>query len=189
MKKPLTITLTAIAVLLGIQTHAQPVSAGIFNSLKGIGATVELPHGTDEFTSLSAFVEIFGIPTGRCDKPGGKFNFSHNFIFRKYDNDATLFELYAGPGLSAGYMRDFEVGKRVDTILKLTDTPGLMAALSGRAGCRFSFEKRIALNLSFTAEFGIHARRDRNVNNINVRMYHNGLLQCLYPELSILVQL
>lgn len=175
--------------MLGISLNAQPASLGVFNSLKGIGATVEIPRGENEFMSFVAFTEIYGIPTGRCDKPGVKARFSHNFIFKTFEQEATIFMLYAGPGVTAGYMRDFEVGRRIDKTLTLTHNPGLMAALCGSIGCRFSFESRIALDLSFTADLGIHARKDEALHNIDVRMYRNGLMQAFYPELSILIYL
>lgn len=175
--------------MLSIQSHAQRTSFGVYNSLKGIGAEVEIPNGGNEFTSLVAFAEIYGIPTGRCDKPGVKVRFSHNYVFKTFEEESTVFMLYAGPGVSAGYMRDFEVGRRIDKTLTLTRNPGVMAALSGSFGCRFSFESRIALDLSFTADLGIHARRDEELHNIDVRMYRNGLMQSFYPELSILVLL
>lgn len=189
MYRPLGIALTAIAVMLSIYSNAQPASVGVYNSLKGIGATLEIPHGESEFTSIVAFTEIYGIPTGRCDSPGFKARYSHNFIFKTYEQEATIFMLYAGPGVTAGYMRDFELGRRIDKTLTLTHNPGLMAALCGSLGCRFSFESRIALDLSFTADLGIHARQNEELHNIDVRMYRNGLMQAFYPELSILVYL
>lgn len=189
MYRPRIIVATAVAVLLSISSYAQRPSIGVFNSLKGIGAALELQKGTEEFNSFAVYAEIFGIPTGRCSDPGVKFNWTHNFILWNIENDATVYSIYAGPGASCGYMRDFEVGERKDASLTLTKNPGLMAALSGSGGCRFSFNSRIALDLSFTAELGIFVRRDEELNNFDLNLYRNGLVQCFYPQLSILVYL
>ena len=86
-------------------------------------------------------------------------------------------------------MRDFELGKRKDKSLVLTKKPGVMTALSGTGGARFSFSGRIALDLSFTLDLGIFVRRDEALNNFDLNLYRNGLAQSLYPQLSILVLL
>lgn len=190
MHKPQTIIATVLAaVLLSIPSLAQRPSLGIFNSLKGLGAALELPASDGEFNSFALYVEIYGIPTGRCSEPGVKFNWSHNFEIKRFEAESTVFSIFAGPGVSTGYMRDFEVGQRIQGSLALTKNPGVMAALSGTGGCRFSFESRIELDLSFTAELGILVRRDETVNDFNLNMYRNGLMQCIYPQLSILVYL
>ena len=182
------IAATAVALLLSISSYAQKTSLGLFNSLKGIGVSLELDKKAKEFNSFALYAEMFGIPTGRCSTPGVKFNWSHNFILRQFENDATVYSLYAGPGISCGYMRDFEVGERQsDARLKLTRNPGISAALSGSGGCRFAFKGRIALDLSFTADLGIFIRKDETLNNFDLNLYRNGLAQCFYPQLSILV--
>lgn len=86
-------------------------------------------------------------------------------------------------------MRDAEIGKYEGTEFTLTRNPGFMAALSGTGGCHFDFNRNIALDLSFTAELGIHVRRDEKVNSMDLNFYRNGLLQALYPQLSILFHL
>lgn len=189
MYRAIIIFVTTIASLLSIPSSAQSTAVGMFNSLKGIGLTLEIPRGENDFTTLVSYVEMYGIPTGRCDKPGFKVRCSHDFIFRQYRHDSTAFQLYAGPGVTAGYMRDYEVGRRIDNALTLMRNPGIMAALCGSLGCRFSFEGRIDLDLSVCADIGIHARRAESRYNIDVRLYRNGLLQSFYPELSILFRI
>lgn len=190
MCSPKTIVTAAVAVLLSISSYAQGPYLGVFNSLKGIGAALELPaKDPSEFNSFALYAEIFGIPTGRCSEPGVKFNWSHNFILWNTEKDSTVYSIYAGPGISCGYMRDFELGKRKDKSLVLTKKPGVMTALSGTGGARFSFSGRIALDLSFTLDLGIFVRRDEALNNFDLNLYRNGLAQSLYPQLSILVLL
>ena len=190
MCSPKTIVTAAVAVLLSISSYAQGPYLGVFNSLKGIGAALELPaKDSSEFNSFALYAEIFGIPTGRCSEPGVKFNWSHNFILWDTEKDSTVYSIYAGPGISCGYMRDFELGKRKDKSLVLTKKPGVMTALSGTGGARFSFSGRIALDLSFTLDLGIFVRRDEALNNFDLNLYRNGLAQSLYPQLSILVLL
>lgn len=150
---------------------------------------MELPGGGDEFNAFTVFVEVFGIPTGRTGEPGVKFNYSHNFNMKLIERNSTKFSFYAGPGVSCGYLKDFEVGSRIGDNLALTKSHGAMLALSGTGGCRFLFNRVISLDISFTAELGVHLRRGEVVNGLNLSMYRNGLLQCFYPQASILFDL
>lgn len=163
-------------------------SAGVFNSIKGVGATVRFPSGM-EFGNISLYAEIYGIPTGRCSTPGVKLCYSHNIILKGMEFETARLSFYAGPGVSVGYMRDAEIGKYEGTDFTLARNSGFMAALSGTGGCLFNFSRNIALDLSFTAELGIHVRRDEKVHSLNMNFYRNGLLQALYPQLSILFYL
>lgn len=142
-----------------------------------------------EFENIALYAEIYGIPTGRCSSPGVKLCYSHNVILKRMEFETARLSFYAGPGVSAGYLRDAEIGKYEGTDFTLTRNPGFMAALSGTGGCHFNFCRNIALDLSFTAEIGIHVRRDEKVHSLNLNFYRNGLLQALYPQLSILFYL
>lgn len=93
-------------------------------------------------------------------------------------SDQVDLHLYAGPGMSIGYVHDNKKGNT-----------GHIAALSGSISCTADFGRRITLNLGFSTEFGLHLRRDENFDIINLALYKNGLIQSFYPQLSILFRL
>ena len=101
--------------------------------------------------------------------------------------------LYAGPGISFGYVHDHDKGRKLFDIGSLiANNDGFMFAVSGDAGCRFDFGKTIALDLSFTADAGLHVRRnekEKSYEAASLSIYNNGLLQALYPQLTILFKL
>ena len=164
---------------------AQEVSAGVYNSVRGIGASVSIPSGEFDASSLTLFADIYGIPSGRTKIPGVKFNYTRQFVFRTIEYENTLFSFYAGPGVSAGYVFDHENGAFSDYDKPLLMNQGFMAALSGSAGCLFTFSRRVVLDLFWTVEGGIHIRRDETLGNIDLRLYRNGLTQAWMPQLAI----
>ena len=162
---------------------------GVFNSIKGIGLTFHQPVDETEFNSFTLFTEVYGIPTGRTGQVGVKFNYSRNIIFHQTDFENSLLSFYAGPGVSAGYLRDAEFGLHENHLVPLKHKPGFMLALSGTVGSHFHFRRKLSIDISFTADLGIHLRRDETLNSIGLNLYKNGIFQALYPQVSILYSL
>ena len=162
---------------------------GIYNSIKGVGLTLQLPSGGSEFDAFTVITEVYGIPTGRTEKAGVKFNYSHNIIFHQTEFENALLSFYAGPGVSAGYLRDAELGIHENHLVPLKHKPGFMLALSGTVGSHLHFSRKLSLDISLTADLGIHMRRDETLNSIGLNLYKNGIFQALYPQLSILYSL
>ncbi|MBO6169681.1 MAG: hypothetical protein J6O51_06885 [Bacteroidales bacterium] len=183
------------AVLLGLlfpTLEANAQEAGLFNSPKGIGLVFRSAEKADAFNNLTAYVDIYGVATSRCSYPGYKMNFSRLYVFSRKPHDGYSISLYAGPGLSAGYVRDHDKGRGWDISSLMSDNQGIMLGISGGAGCRFDFGTRVALDLSLTAEAGLHLRRnesEKNYSATNLSIYNNGLLQAIYPQLTFLLKL
>lgn len=163
------------ALFLQPAAKAGTPSIGIYNSLKGFGATVWVFPDIGPANTFTLYADIYGMPLGEIDKPGVKFNYSRNYAFATYDMGQTFLALYAGPGASLGYV--YDNGK---------SNPGIMAALSGTAGIHADFNRRISLSAGFSAEFGLHLRNDRNFDIWNMSFYKNGFFQAWQPYLSIL---
>lgn len=164
-------------------------SAGLFSSVKGIGIAARTRENNGVFHSATAYIDIYGVATSRCSNPGLHFNVSRQYILHRLDKGDVRLTFYAGPGVSAGYVRDHDKGRGIDLTSLMADNDGLMAALSADAGCRFDFSGTIALDLSFTGELGVHARRNEQENGYfatSLSIYNNGWMQLLYPQLSIL---
>ena len=186
---------TCLSVLLAALFCA-PATAqdiGMYNSPKGVGAQFRFAEHDGIFHTATAFVDIYGVMTSRCQYPGYRFNFSRQYIFKKLEHDDVRMTLYAGPGISFGYVHDHDKGRKLFDIQSLiANNDGFMFAVSGDIGCRFDFGKRIALDLSFTADAGLHVRRnekEKTYQAANLSIYNNGLLQAFYPQLTILFKL
>ena len=166
--------------------------AGLFSSPKGVGGVVRLPEKDNVFHSAKFYVDIYGVVTSRCSYPGYKLNVSRQYIFNRLQREGYTMTFYAGPGVCAGYVRDHDKGRGIDFTSLMSDNQGLMFALSEEAGCRFDFGGSVALDLSLTAEAGIHIRRNEREQNYAatyVSIYNNGLMQALYPQLTILFKI
>lgn len=180
--------LTAIFLACVFCVGASAQDAGIFNSLKGIGASVRFPERNGVFHSATAFVDIYGIATSRCSYPGYKANFARQYSLKTWKLDDYSIKMYAGPGLSVGYVRDHDKGRGIDLVSLISDNEGMMFAASGDIGWMFDFGGLVSLDLSFTADAGVHVRRnekERGYWSPSLSIYNNGLMQAFYPQLTI----
>lgn len=175
-----------LCLVMSLTAGAQDYSFGLYSSIKGIGATFEHRRPNNCFNSYTATMDIYGMPTGRSNMPGGHFSYSHNVIYREYGSNGVKYSLYWGTGCSAGFVHDFEKGLFAQpggTILRRNY--GLMCALAGNYGCRFTFRESLCLDLRFTGEFGCHIRKDEIHGNQDLSCYLNGIFRALYPQLII----
>ena len=178
--------------LLCLGGAASAQDAGIFSSPKGIGATAATGVMDGAFYTLTAFIDIYGVPTSRCLYPGVRINASRQFILGEKQCRGYVMRFYAGPGFTAGYVRDHDKGRGIDLGSLMSDNQGFMFALSGDAGCRFDFGRTVALDLSFAADAGIHFRRNEKEKTYaatNLSIFNNGIYQMLYPQFTIFFKL
>ena len=186
------IKLLAIGLLAALCLSAGAQEAGFYNSPKGFGAQYRFAERNGVFHSATAFIDIYGIPSSRGSFPGYRFNLSRQYVFRQIEGDGVRYMLYAGPGVSMGMVRDHDKGRWFDFTSLISGNQGFMFALSGDVGCRFDFGRRVALDLSFEADAGLHVRRNENETDYNaasLSIYNNGLMQAIYPQLTILFKL
>lgn len=182
------ILLSALALILAPAFFAGAQEYGLFNSPKGVGASVRLPEKDGIFHTVNAYVDIYGVVTSRCSYPGYKANISREYVCSRFERDGFSVSFYAGPGLSVGYVRDHDKGRGFDLTSLMADNEGVALALSGDAGFFFDFGRNVFLDLSWRAEAGIHLRRneaEKTYNAASLSLYNNGLLQALYPQLTI----
>lgn len=177
--KPYSYLLCAILALgIHLTAYAGRPLFGIYNSLKGFGGTMWLLPDLGPSNTFTLYADIYGMPLGKIEKPGFKFNYSRNYAFASYDSGNTFLALYAGPGTSIGYVHDN--GKK---------EAGMIMSLSGTAGIHADFNKRISLSAGFSTEFGLHLRKDQTYGSWNMSFYKNGFYQAWQPYLSILFAL
>lgn len=177
------------AVFICLCLRAGVPSAGIYNSFKGIGVTAQFNGASVKDMHIAhLFGDFYGVPTGRAREVGIKFNYTRAYVFSEIPSEECIFKFYAGPGASLGYVRDYEHGYYENLSLHLKNNPGGMTSLSGTAGCIVDFSKKIFINLSWTAELGIHVRRNATTGKTELNWYKNGIFQALYPQLSIMTE-
>lgn len=188
MRSRLLISALLCLALFGAPARAQKgsVSLGFINSPRGFGlsSSIAAPEGKN-FSSVFVYADIYGVPTGRCDEPGVKAAFIRNLCITDFDLRDASVELFAGPGVCAGFVKDYEPGYA----LGITRNHGLCAALAGDIGLRVSFPRGVRLDLFFEADLGFHMRRHEDAAVNNLAVYKNGLIQSFWPSLSILFDL
>lgn len=183
------ILLLALALFWAPAFSAGAQEFGLFNSPKGIGASVHLPEKDGIFHTANAYVDIYGVATSRCSYPGYKMNVSRQYVCRRFQKEGYSVSFYAGPGISFGYVRDHDKGRGFDLTSLMADNEGFALAVSGDAGFLFDFGSNVFLDLSWTAEAGIHLRRnetEKSYKAASLSLYNNGLIQAIYPQLTVL---
>lgn len=176
--RPYVILLAAffsVLLIKGPDIRAQEVSAGLFNSFKGFGLSTRIMSEDAESRSFSLYADIYGLPLAEVSgAPGVKFNYSHDSVLRSYRAGSAAASLYAGPGMTIGYARDFRKGDF-----------GLVAALSGELGCRFRFDRRIVMDICMQTEAGVWIAKDKYLQNITLSLYKNGFIMTILPQLRL----
>lgn len=145
--------------------------AGLVNSPDHLGITVRTPANDGIFNTFTLTAEMRNVLSGRETAPGVKFIFQHNrAIAGGMMGGQYPWMLYAGPGVTCGYVRD------------LSPVYGLMAGVCGNIGIRTGFMN----NLSLAAEFqGDIAFIIRDISNPSMSMYRTGVYRCWIPVLRI----
>lgn len=168
----------AIALIqtLWTNTSAQvrnPFSIGTFHSPKGFGVCMETNSDSLSFDALTLIADMHGVLTGEHPRPGVKFTYTRDIIFRHFDKEGYYVDMYAGPGLTAGYARD--VSKPLC----------LIAGLSGVAGTRFTFSRNLSVNIELCADIALELCRNSRYGNIDLSLYKSGINHIFFPQLRI----
>ena len=190
MKK---ILLTAIIAATTISAYAQPRSIGIRFGASGFEA--DYLH---TFINKNQFLEgNFGVDFGynANGQPGVKAAAVYNFVWARpaWTNKGT-WALYAGPGLSLGYVNDQDhivVGKEVIPYV----SNGFMIGVCGQVGLEYTFWFPLQLAIDLKPVFGIHVNGGYSyIDPINPEVTHkspvktgfydNGLLG-FAPSISV----
>lgn len=153
--------------------HAQPSgrSLGAEFSFTGIGLGFLMPSGGNTFHSISVEMDMPDVLRGETGIPGMRASYVTDFVFASADYGSFAVRWFAGPGFTAGYVRD--IGSDF----------GFMAGICGNAGAEFSFKVPVSITLCVVPVIAAHATAGDT--DMSLEIYRYGLLQAVSPRLGI----
>lgn len=180
--------LAAALTLLAVLCEAVPASAeshvgatfphgwaaGIASSPDHIGLTARTRDSDGLFNTFTLTLEMRGIYKGAEHSPGVQFSFLHNrFIWQGRTPGGYRCMLYAGPGVTGGYVRN-----RGEDL-------GLMAGVCGDigGGVKLLGGITMAVELKADAAFLIS-----DLSSPSMTFYRAGLYRCWLPVLRIIYE-
>lgn len=180
MKRIKLFTFLAVATI-SMLTSEKTVSAqdinsfslGTFHSPKGIGISMEMNSDSQSFDSLTLLADMHGVLTGEHSSPGIKLVYTRDIIFRHFDKQDYFVDLYAGPGITAGYIRD------------INEPFSFVAGLSGVAGARFSFLRNLSIDIELCTDLALELNRNNRFRSLNLKIYKSGYYHIFFPQLRI----
>lgn len=180
---------TAILLTAAIAAFAQPRSAGL--RLGGTGLDVSYQHhmGKDRFVEGN-----FGLDFGVKNSAGVKVTGIYNMILaRPAWTDTGSWAIYAGPGVSLGYVYDMVRYDVMDSKIDYPDN-GFMLSLAAQVGIEYNFDFPLQLSIDLRPMIGMHINdgkfRDPATNIVvegfesKIGFYNNGLLG-FAPTISV----
>lgn len=188
MHRALHILLLATLLLsLGTAARAQQRRVGLYQSPKGVGATVVLDAPTDGGVNIFTLrTDFYGLLSARTRQVGAFLTYTHDYCLFWTEGEGYLLLLHAGAGASLGYAHDYEKGFFSSYDREFEHTPGLVAALSGSVGLCVDFDRHLSLDVSFSLDPGIHLRTNKSTGAVLLSFYRNGIYRGYYPQINLL---
>ena len=150
------------------------VSAGGFFSPSAVGFSASMPsRDGDLLHEIRILADLDGVLTGSEDIPGIKGTYLLPYVVKRaVSRKGYAFRVVAGPGISGGYLRDRGKGY------------GAVFCVCGTFGMDFILRSGVTLSWGMTTELGAHLDY-KNRYNSTLTLYRNGLLNTVYPSVSI----
>ena len=154
---------------------AGDLSAGVFNSPKGFGISLDYYATEDIYNSYTVYADMYKMFSGTYRNAGVKFVYLHYNRLGGKDYGNTRFDLFLGPGASSGYVRDFDSEQ-----FGLTLTADIALALRAR------FDRCFDIEFATLTELGFIARDAGGKTQVSI--YGNGIRQVFLPTLKIMLR-
>ena len=151
------------------------VSAGLYNSPKGFGISLDYNANADILNSYTVYADIYGMMSGIYRGAGVKFVYLHYNRLSWFETDYARFDVYLGPGASTGYVRDYNY-----------DRFGFILTADVSFAIRACFKRNFDIELANVAELGFLMGEDEGHTQLSI--YNNGLLQSLIPSLKLMIR-
>ena len=149
-------------------------SVGLISSPKGFGPSVEFNAGKFLVCNAYIVVDTYDMIFKEASKPGVRTSFCFNANLQQWEMPFCDIELFAGPGIYAGYGFDSNRSK------------GFYCALSADGGVRFKLMPDITVILSIEIGCGLHLSKDNSQQFNKLHMYKYGIYNSWIPQVSIL---
>ena len=163
------------ALLACVQAEGQAFrSVGLYSSFKGIGIEGDFTGKAGNLNSIRLYADIYGLPSGNIHRPGVKLCYSSDYILKTTRKQYCDVCFHLGPGVSLGYVKDYNT----------QNSPGAVLGLTGTVGWLFKFNRKVSLDLSWTLEAGMHLRQENGVGRLS--LYKNGIYRFPFPQLTII---
>ena len=166
---------TAVLLLLltAYPVRGQGKAVGGFHAYDGCGITFSGGAESRRFQEIRLLADFEGVLQGREPLPGIRASvFSQQALYRWDAPDGTVLTLFAGPGVTGGYVKDRGASW------------GTLLGLSADAGIRLQFSAPFELRAGFTADLAGHWTVRNRYNN-TLTYYHNGLINIFLPYIVI----
>lgn len=151
---------------------ARPKAISSIWSLSSIGIGYEYTMDERSFGQVELYSEMSDMFFGRGGVTGITASFTWNMIFAKVESrNGNTVRFYSGPGAVAGWSKDFR------------DKSGGIFGLKGRIGAECVFDRNIAVSIGIAPILGMHISYRDNV--MSMRLYRNGVIYGLSPEIGI----
>lgn len=172
------IAAAAVLILCAAAASAQPRAIGGRIGSTGLDFSYEHSLG-DNFIEANA-----GLDFGAAGLPGFKATALYNFVFaRPAWTDRGTWGLYAGPGLSMGYVADRFYwirendlpGGGVDYRKYHNTDYGFMFSFTGQIGLEYTFWFPLQLSVDIRPYIGFHVNDRNGTSRSQVEFYEYGL--------------
>jgi len=165
---------SSYAQQLPLSTLNESVSAGGFFSPSGSGISATMPSKDGAILhEVRIIADLEDVLTGKESTPGVRGQYLLSYVVSEaVTKKGYVLRGVAGPGVMGGYVKDR--GKEF----------GAVFGLCGMVGMDLLLEKNITVSFSITTELGAHVDY-RNRYNSTLTLYRNGLLNTIYPALSV----
>jgi hypothetical protein len=173
VKARLSVLLAILSLALHPDACAGDLSAGLFNSFKGFGISVDHIANDDIYNSFTVYADIYRMPFGETAYPGIKIVYLHYNRIATINRQYSTYDIFIAPGFSTGYVRDFEKPR-----------PGLVTAADLSLAVKMRTEKNIDVEFGFLSEIGFISNSGNGKTQVGI--YSNGLRQSWYPIIKLM---
>ena len=164
---------SVLFLLAQFNASAQGFSAGLYNSYKGFGFSIDYNANEDIYNSFTIYGDMTGIFDAKYSDPGLKLIYLHYNKLNGVDVAGTRLDLFLGPGASSGFVRDYN-----------TDSFGVVLTADIALAIRASYEHNFELELGVVTELGFFANNAGT--GVNISIYGNGIRQTFLPSIKIM---
>lgn len=162
----------AFMILLLGDIHAQSRSVGATFSYAGTGLAYEHVINGETFIEAQVRLETLQYLSPVPGRAGISGSFTWNMIFAEHiSRNGNTINCFAGPGVLTGISDDFLAPR------------GIVFGLKGRVGVECLFSRNVIISASVSPVVGAHIGVKDEMPHM--RLYRNGLLFTLMPEIGI----